>query len=107
MRRALMLVVCGAFVVQPALAFKTYDVTLKMSRAESSQDAAKSDGYACWKRTSPMMSFNGYFPPYYIGGTDIQRPAQVASFVRCMEHMGYRLDPNGYQVARFRNVFET
>ena len=35
MRRALMLVVCGAFVVQPALAFKTYDVTLKMSRAES------------------------------------------------------------------------
>jgi len=107
MRRALMLMACSALVLQPALAFKTYEVTLKMSRAASSLQTAQSDGYACWKRTSPSLSFNGYHQPYLLNGYDVHRPAQVASFVSCMQNMGYRIDPNGHQVARFRHVSET
>lgn len=112
MRRALLLVACGVLALQPALAFKTYDVTLRMWRANVSERAAQSDGDSCMKLTSRTISFNSGWPSYsagnyYRSGYDVNRPERVTAFVRCMEARNYHLNPNGYRVAEFRNVTPT
>jgi hypothetical protein len=109
MRGVVVLAACGALLLQPASAYKLYSVTVNMSRANTSMQAAQHDGYACWKRTSPIVLRNGPLPPfgYLGGGNDIHRPGQVTSFIGCMQTRGYRLDSDGYQVASFRRVSET